>query len=165
MTDIQKSKVTPTIAGKLRDMTQNSVKKALLEEPGNNRTRFTPVETHTNILTVPQTKEHGSQNHVESYTGKLTPPSDNNKKKSSQIVHSINKKTMKLKNQAPPPSPKGKSKPKVTRTNRHKKSTMKNEAGSELKAAQNSRAPLKPMRLQPLLPRSRNAPIPPPRAL
>jgi hypothetical protein len=36
---------------------------------------------------------------------------------------------MKLKNQAPPPSTKGKSKPKVTGTNR-RKSTRKNEAGS-----------------------------------
>jgi hypothetical protein len=131
MTDIQKSEETPTIAGKSPDMTQKSVKKALLEEPGNNSTRFTPVETHTNILTVPQTEEHGSRNRVESYTGKLTPPSDN-KEKTSQIVHSINNKTMKLKNQAPSPSTKGKSKPNVTGTNR-RKSTTKNEAGSKLK--------------------------------
>jgi hypothetical protein len=128
MTDIQKSEETPTITGKSPDMTQNPVKKALLEEPGNNSMRLTPVETHTNILTVPQTEEHGSQNRVESYSGNLTPPSDN-KKKTSQIVHSINNKTMKLKNQAPPPSTKGKSKPKVTGTNR-RKSTRKNEAGS-----------------------------------
>jgi hypothetical protein len=134
MTDIQKSEETPTITGKSPDMTQNPVKKALLEEPGNNSMRLTPVETHTNILTVPQTEEHGSQNRVESYSGNLTPPSDN-KKKTSQIVHSINNKTMKLKNQAPPPSTKGKSKPKVTGTNRCK-STRRNEAGSssELKA-------------------------------
>jgi hypothetical protein len=140
MTDIQKSEETPTIAGKLPDMTQNSVKNALLEEPGNNSMRFTPVETHTNILTVPQTEEHGSRNRVESYSGKLTPPSDN-KKKTSQIVHSINNKTMKLKNQAPLPSTKGKSKPKVTGTN-HCKSTRKNEAGS----GSNLKAPPKLMR-------------------
>jgi hypothetical protein len=61
-------------------MTKNSVKKALLEEPGNDRMRFTPVETYANILTILRAKEHGSQKRVESYTGKLTPPSDNKKK-------------------------------------------------------------------------------------
>jgi hypothetical protein len=127
--------------------------------------RFTPVETYTNILTIPHAKEHGSQKSVESYTVKLTPPSDN-KKKTLQIVHSINNKTMKLKNQATTPPPKGKSKPKETGTN-CRKPTRKNETGSgpELKAPPNSCAPPTPMRLQCLPTRNRNVSVPLPRAL
>ena len=128
MTDTQKAEEVSTIAGKLPDMTQNSQKNAFLKEPGTDSMSFTPVETYTNILTILCTTEHGSRIHVESYTKKQTPPPDN-KKKTSQIVHSINNKTMKLKNQAPKPPTKGNNKPKKTGTNR-RKSTRKNEAGN-----------------------------------
>jgi hypothetical protein len=136
MTDTKNPKEISTIARKLPDMTQNSNKIALFNEPGWHDPSSNCVELYANIMTVLTTKKQNSSNAVESYTKNLTPP-PNNKQNFSQIVHLNDKKTMHINKHHKMPPTNAKDPPTVTGSDCCKSARINAAgSGSELKVPQ-----------------------------
>jgi hypothetical protein len=123
MTDAKKPSGIPTIAGKSPDMTQNSNKIALLNEPGSRSQCSDHVESYTNILKFCSNNGPEFPNHVKCHTENQTPPSN----KFSQIVHPNNMTTMNIGKHYKTPPANAKDMPKVTGSNCRKSAKTKDK--------------------------------------